>query len=175
MIEINELYSQLKDINTTKELLSLGLSSNDLTRLVKENYLERIKKGYYKIDDLELLTLANNALIINDLKSANRYYNLINKDKVANYLSDEDILLNTFRLSLLYNNDSKYIYLLLEYLLNNQNYSLFLSYSKVFFSFHNNNHNYNYFAYLISYIDPNVKNNYKLKHIIGGSQNSFKI
>ena len=38
-----------KDVLTTQELLSAGFTNKDLTRLIEDGKLNRVKRGYYEL------------------------------------------------------------------------------------------------------------------------------
>ena len=40
---------------TTKKLLECGFTSTDLTKLIKNDTLERVKRGLYKLKDIKVL------------------------------------------------------------------------------------------------------------------------
>lgn len=55
--KLNKVYEKTVDNNyfTTKELLEIGFTKNDLTKLVKEEVLLRLKRGQYTFIDVEQL------------------------------------------------------------------------------------------------------------------------
>jgi len=55
--KLNKIYDKVVDNNifTTKELIELGFTKDDLTKLVRDNVLKRVKRGEYTLADVEKL------------------------------------------------------------------------------------------------------------------------
>jgi len=65
--KLNTLYNMILDEKelTTKELNNNGFCSNDLINLVKDGILLRVKKGLYKLGNVDLLFQYGKTLLSN--------------------------------------------------------------------------------------------------------------
>lgn len=53
---VNEVFDAIGEIAKKSDFISAGLKDQDVYALCKQGYLERVKKGYYKLAASEIMT-----------------------------------------------------------------------------------------------------------------------